>query len=104
MVSPLLNKKELSEVKKILDSIRFSKLHRKELLIPKKKVDVTKLPEILDEVSLAAKYGSGILKKFQTVEIDPESNQSILKVLGSYLVKKGYTNNSDLLVNYAEQA
>ena len=29
MVSPLLNKKELSEVKKILDSIRFSKLHRK---------------------------------------------------------------------------
>lgn len=105
MVSPLLNKKELREVKKILETIRFSKLHRKELLVPRKPLNVYELPEVLDELSLVAKYSSDVLKNFHTAKINPEANNlPILQTLGNYLVEKGHTDDPYLLVNYAEQA
>lgn len=105
MVSPLLNKKELAEVKKLLETIRFSKLHRKELLLPRKPLNLEKLPQELEELSLSAKYGSQVLKNFHTVKIDPQSNNlPILKVLGNYMVEKGYTESSELLMDFAEQA
>lgn len=89
MVSPLLNKKELAEVKKLLETIRFSKLHRKELLIPKRPVDVSQLPAELEELSLIAKYSSQVLKNFHTIKIDPEfQDLPILNILGTYLVEK----------------
>ncbi|SET62004.1 Phosphoenolpyruvate-dependent sugar phosphotransferase system, EIIA 2 [Enterococcus malodoratus] len=105
MVSPLLNKKELAEVKKLLETIRFSKLHRKELLLPKKPLNLAELPRELEELSLTAKYGSEVLKNFHTVKIDPQSNSlPILRVLGNYMVEKGYTTSPELLMDYAEQA
>lgn len=105
MVSPLLNKKELAEVKKLLETIRFSKLHRKELLIPKKPIDVSQLPSELEELSLIARYSSQVLKNFHTIRIDPEfQDLPILNILGTYLVEKGYTKDTELLVDYAEKA
>lgn len=105
MVSPLLNSKELIEVKSILRRIRFSKLHGKELLVPKKTLDFKELPRELYEISLIAKYGSDLLKNFHKVDIEPKSNQfPVLEFIGEYLKKQGYTEDSSLLTNCAEEA
>lgn len=105
MVSPLLNKKELTYVKRVLENIRFGKLHRKELLIPRKTIDLQKFPALLDEISLVSKYGSDILKKFQVVEISNVSDEfEILTEIDHFLFKNDFSVQKDILTKGARES
>lgn len=102
MVSPLLNKKELLYVKNILESIRFGKLHRKELLSPRKPVNIENFPQQLEEISLISKYGSELLKNFKVVPLsNVRGEKEILKALDKFLLSENYTMNSNLLIEHS---
>lgn len=70
MVSPLLNKKELVAVNEALNSIRYAKLHRKELLLPQPGNFSKNWIANLGEVSQIAQNSQNILNRFSVEKID----------------------------------
>ncbi|MGM0240658.1 BglG family transcription antiterminator [Enterococcus sp. AZ103] len=82
MVSPLLNKKELVAVNEAINSIRYAKLHRKELLLPQPGNFSKNWITNLGEVSSIAENSQNILSHFSVEKINDLQN---LPALYQYL-------------------